>query len=49
MEKITTYSVTLTGTHEVQASSTQDAIDKTIAYFAAHLTELNYQVIQREV
>lgn len=49
MEKVTVYSITLTGTHETQAESTQQAIDRTVAYFAEHLTELDYQVTEREV
>ena len=49
MEQRTIYTATLTGTHETEADNTQDAIDKTVAYFAAHLDELEYQVTQREV
>jgi hypothetical protein len=48
-EKVTIYSVTLSGTWEGEADNTQEAIDKTITYFAEHLTELDYQVSTREV
>jgi len=48
-KKITVYQVKLEGTHETEATSTQDAIDKTVAYFAENLNELTYTVSERQV
>jgi len=49
MKEIVVYSVTLSGTHELEADSTQDAQDKTIVYFANNLTELDYSVTERTI
>lgn len=49
MDKIAVHQVRITGVHECQADDVQDAINKTIAYFAEHLTELNYEVITHDV
>jgi hypothetical protein len=47
--KLTVYRVSLTGVWEGEATNNQDAMDKTIAYFAAHLDELNYQITTRDI
>jgi len=49
MKQVDVYRVVVTASYETEADSTQDAVDKTKEYLAAHLDEAEFQVTQREV
>lgn len=49
MAEITVFEMTMTGHVFVRAADLQDAIDKTLAYFAGHINELDYQASQETV